>query len=252
MICAEPVRVNANDDRALVATERRRSGNAREGGEHGSDAEEREVLDLPHTARLAGKDQLAHGNAAGVKADHKRGNGPGRHKGTGPLDIRDGLRQGLAHVRSRMKVELDQTDILDGFRFHMLNARNVEKVVLIIGDEISLHLRRIHSAIGLRYINHRKIEVGENIHRHTEECQHRTQRHTDNGDENRDRTSEGSVDEPHTTYSSERGHSRRVAEMGLDHLGSVLPRAEHAIRLIGRAHHRPQPERVAVARRQHQ
>src|SRR5262249_17469963 len=128
----EPVGIHADDHSSLVAAEWRWSRDAWQRGEGRPHPEESEVLNLPHTARLAGEDQLAHGHAAGIEAHDEGRNCPGRHEGARSLDVRDGLRQGLAHVSSRMKVELDEADVLDRFGFDVLDASDVEEVVLII------------------------------------------------------------------------------------------------------------------------
>ena len=166
VVCAQSVWINADNHCSLVTAEGRWSRDPWQGGKHWSHPE---VLDFSYAPRLAGKDKVANRNTAGVEAHNERGDRPRRHKGTGPLYVRDRLRQGLTHISAGMKVEFDQADVLDGFRFDVLNARDVEEMVFIIRDEVPLHLGRIHPTIGLRYVNHRKLEIRKNIHWHTHE-----------------------------------------------------------------------------------
>jgi hypothetical protein len=63
-----------------------------------------------------------------------------------------------------MKVKLAQANTLNRFRFDMLNPGNVEEVILVIGDEEALHLCGRNSAIWLRYIDNRQIEIRKDIH----------------------------------------------------------------------------------------
>ncbi len=65
-----------------------------------------------------------------------------------------------------MKEELDEADILNGSRFDVLNARDVEEVVFVIRNEEAFHLRRIHAAIRLCDVDHRQIEIRKDVHRH--------------------------------------------------------------------------------------
>jgi hypothetical protein len=54
-----------------------------------------------------------------------------------------------------MEIQLEQADALNGFRFDVLDAVNIEKMVLVIGNEKALYLARIHPAVGLRHVNDR-------------------------------------------------------------------------------------------------
>ena len=48
----------------------------------------------------------------------------------------------------------------------MLDAGDVEEMVLVIVDEKPFHLGRVHAAIGLGDIENRDAEVGENVAGH--------------------------------------------------------------------------------------
>src|SRR4030095_12667644 len=166
----------------------------------GPHREERQVLNLGHAARLARKDQLAHRYAARVEAHHERIDRAGRHESLRTFDVRDHLRQRLAHVRARMEEELEQRDVLDRARFDMLNAGDVEEVILVIRREKALHLRRVHPAVRLRDVDHRQIEVREDVYGHSRDCKDRPQGYADDGDENGEWTSEVGIDKPHNWY----------------------------------------------------
>ncbi|MCG3163611.1 MAG: hypothetical protein JMDDDDMK_05050 [Acidobacteria bacterium] len=163
----QTIRVNANDDRALVAAERRGRRHARQSREGRTHAEEREVLNFGHAARLAGKDELADGHAARVESHHERIDRARRHERFRPFNVGDDLRQRLAHISARMKEEFEQRDVLNRTRFDVLDAGDVEEVIFVIRSEKALHLRRIHSAVRLRDVDHRQIEIRKDVHRHS-------------------------------------------------------------------------------------
>src|SRR4051812_17501284 len=68
----------------------------------------------------------------------------------------------------------------------MLNAGDVEEVIFVVISEVTLHLRRVHSAIRLRHVNRRHSERRKNIARHPlqgDPCAERDGNHQhDNGD----------------------------------------------------------------------
>jgi hypothetical protein len=53
----------------------------------------------------------------------------------------------------------------------VFDARDVEEMILVVIDEEALHLRRLHPAVRLRDVDHRQIEVREDVHRHPSERQ---------------------------------------------------------------------------------
>ena len=96
-----------------------------------------------------------------------------------------------------MKREFQQSHVLDGFRFHGLNAGNVEEVIFVVVDEIAFHLRRRHSPVRLRDIDHRQIQVREDIDGHAQKSENRAQGHTDHENNHGDRIPQCAAQEPH-------------------------------------------------------
>jgi hypothetical protein len=93
--------------------------------------------------------------------------------------------------------ELEQRRVLDRLRLDALDAVDVEEVVLVvIGDE-PFHLRRAHPAIGLRDVDDREIEIGEDVGPHPADGEPRRQRHGHGGDQDRDRAPQGGANQPH-------------------------------------------------------
>ena len=185
-VLLELVGIERDDDGALVAAERRRRGDARQRREQRAHAVQREILHLARAAVGAAEDQLAHGNAAGVETRDERRHGARRHEGAGAVHVADRLRHRLAHVRARMKHQLHQRRALDALAFDVLDAGDVEEVILVVISEIAFHLRRVHAAVGLRHVDRGRAELGENIHRHAPDCQKRRQRNGNDGHHNRD------------------------------------------------------------------
>src|SRR5262245_49245733 len=97
-----------------------------------------------------------------------------------------------------MKEELDQSDVLNGFRFDVLDARDVQEVVFVVRDKIALHLRRVHAAVRLRDVDHRQVEVRKDVHRHPRQRENRAERDADDHDKNREWPDERSIDNPHS------------------------------------------------------
>ena len=96
-----------------------------------------------------------------------------------------------------MKEEFDEADTLNGLRLDVLDARDVQEVIFVVRDQIALHLRRSHPAVGLRDVDHRQIEIREDVHGHSRQRKTRAQRDGDDRDENREWTSKRSIDQPH-------------------------------------------------------
>src|SRR5438046_7862346 len=103
---------------------------------------------------LARENEIAHWHAAGVKTHDKRRHCARRHEGTSTIHVSNRLRRGLRHVRTRMEREFQQSNILNRLRLDGLNPGDVEKVILVVINEKSFHLRRIHPAKWLRSEEH--------------------------------------------------------------------------------------------------
>jgi len=96
-----------------------------------------------------------------------------------------------------MKREFQQSYVLDGLRFHRLNPGDVKEVILVVVDEITFHLRRRHSPVRLRDIDHRQIQVRENIDGHAQKGENRAQSHSDHENDDGDRIAKRAAQEPH-------------------------------------------------------
>src|SRR5262249_26375164 len=91
--------------------------------------------------------------------------------------------------------DLQQRYVLDRFRFDVLDAGDVEEVVLVvIGDE-SLHLRRVHAAVRLRDVDHRQVQVGEDVDRHARERETREEGDGQDEGDHRDGPTQGAGSE---------------------------------------------------------
>ena len=201
-LCREPVRVqfvriNVDHDGALIAAKRRRRRNSRQRRKDGPDAVQREVLDFAKRARLAGKDQVADRQRAGVIANHEGRNRAGRHEGASAIHIGNRLRQRLAHVRARMKCEPEQRRALNRFCLDALDAVDVEEVVLVVVRDEPFHLLRAHPAVGLGNINDRADQIRENIDARSQQRKNGRRAKRDDDDDHRDRPSQRSTNQPH-------------------------------------------------------
>ena len=76
------------------------------------------------------------------------------------------MRERLAHISSGLEVQLDQPDVLNRLRFDVIDARDVEEVVLVVIRQKAFHLLRIHAAVRLGDVNHRRVEIGKNVDGH--------------------------------------------------------------------------------------
>jgi hypothetical protein len=62
-----------------------------------------------------------------------------------------------------MELELDEPYALDRLAFDMLDAGDVEEVVLVVVDDEPFHLRRVHAAIRLCHIQHGHPQIWEDV-----------------------------------------------------------------------------------------
>ena len=161
---AELVGVDADDDGPLVAPERRRRRNARHVREHRPHPHRGDVLDLLDAQLVRVQYQVADRRAAGVEPGDERRHRPRRHHEAGAVHVGDGFGHRLGHVRAGVEVELDEGHALDVLRLDVLDAVDVEEVVLVVGREQTFHLGGVHAAVGLADVNHRLIQRREDIH----------------------------------------------------------------------------------------
>ena len=65
-----------------------------------------------------------------------------------------------------MKVQLHQGEPLDVSGLDVVDACDVEEMVLVVVRQEAFHLCRIHAAIRLADVNHWQIEAREDVDRH--------------------------------------------------------------------------------------
>src|SRR6266446_2840119 len=171
VVGSQLVGIQANEDGALARAEGRRCRHAWQGREQWAHLEERRVLKLGDCFRLAGEDEVADRNAATVEPNHERRHRSRGHEGAGAVDVGDRLRRGLRYVCAGMELELDQRYALDRFAFDMLDAGDVEEVVLVVVGDEPFHLRRVEPAVRLRHVQHGHPQIGEDVPRHAIERQ---------------------------------------------------------------------------------
>ena len=78
-----------------------------------------------------------------------------------------------------MELKLHQAGALNRLRFHMLDARDVKEVILVIVSEIALHLRGVHAPERLRDVNRGDAERRENVARQPLQSDPGTERNRD-------------------------------------------------------------------------
>ena len=164
-VSTHPVGIHVDDDTAGTAAEGRRGGNAGERREGRTDAVERLLLHFAQRAVgvVTRENEIAHRHAAGVEAHHERRDRAGRHEGAGTVHLGDRLGHRLRHIRARVELELHDRSTLDRLRLHVLDARDVEEVVLVAVGQVALHLGWIHTAVRLRHIDRGNPERREDV-----------------------------------------------------------------------------------------
>ena len=165
-VLQELVGIQGDDDGALVAAERGRRGDSGQGGEEGAHAIEREILHFALRSGGAAEDQLADCHAARVETGDEGRHGSRRHEGAGAVDVADGFGHRLTQVGALVEDEFHQGGALNAFAFDVIDAGDVEEVILVVVSEVAFHLRGIHAAVGLRYIDGRVADLGEDIDGH--------------------------------------------------------------------------------------
>lgn len=65
-----------------------------------------------------------------------------------------------------MKIEFHQGRSLYILAFDVMNAADIQEVVLVVVGEQTFHLCGVHAAIRLAHVNHRQIQTREDVHRH--------------------------------------------------------------------------------------
>lgn len=165
-VLPELVRIERDDDRPLVPSKWRWSRNPGQGGKQRTHAVQGKILQLALRARGTAEQQLADGDAAGVKSRDEGRHRARRHERPRAVDITYGLRHGLRHVRAFVEDQFHQRRALDALALHAADSRDVEEVILVIVGEVAFHLGRVHASVRLSHINRRLSNLGEDVHRH--------------------------------------------------------------------------------------
>ena len=180
-----------DDDGALVAAERRRRRHAGQADQRRPHADVGRLLDLVDRLGLALQHEVADRHAAGVEADHERGDGAGRHERARAVHLGDHLGHRLHHVGAGMEEDLHLGEALDVAGLDVVDAADVEEVVLVVEGEQPFHLGRVHAAVGLDDVDDRQVEVGEDVDLHARQRQAAADQQADQRDHDGDRVAQG-------------------------------------------------------------
>jgi hypothetical protein len=86
-----------------------------------------------------------------------------------------------------MELQLNERDALDRLAFDVLDAGDVEEVVLVVVGDEPFHLRRIQATVRLRHIQYRHPQIRKDVSRHAIERQKPRQCDRYDRDHKRDR-----------------------------------------------------------------
>ena len=96
-----------------------------------------------------------------------------------------------------MEHELHQSDALYVLRFDVLDAGDVEEVILVVVGEIPLHLGWIHTPERLRDIDRRRAKLGKDVRLHPEDGNPGGEHDREHDDQDRDGSIQRYRHEPH-------------------------------------------------------
>ena len=82
------------------------------------------------------------------------------------VDVADRLGHRLGHVGAGMEEELHQGDALDVLRLDVVDAVDVEEVILVVVGDQPFHLGGVHAAVGLGDVDDRQVELREDVDLH--------------------------------------------------------------------------------------
>ncbi len=196
-VLPEAVGIECDHDGPLAPTEGRRRRDPRQCGKEGAHAVQRQVLHFAQRPGRAAEDQQAHRHAARIEAGDEGLHGSRRHECFGAVHIADRLRHGLRHVGTLMEDQLHQRRALDALALYVIDARDVEEVILVVIRQEAFHLRRVHPAIGLCDIDSRIAHLWKDIDRHPLDGQNGAKRHRQQSHYHGNRTAESAKNQPH-------------------------------------------------------
>ena len=90
-----------------------------------------------------------------------------------------------------MELKLHQGNALDVLGFDVLDAGDVEEVVLVVVRQVPFHLRRIHPAVRLRDVDGGRAKLRKDVDLHSLDGHDRRKGDGDDRHENRDRSPHG-------------------------------------------------------------
>ena len=197
--CAQPLRLCIHHDRPCAPAKRRRRRDSGQRGKKRAHHVQCRVLHLTHRPRrvLRRKNKLPDRHRARVEARYKRPRRARWHECARAIHIRHRLRHRRRHIRAGVELQLHDARALDALALHMLDARDVQKVILVVVSEVALHLRRVHAAVRLRDVDRRDAQRGEHIARHPLNRHPPAEAQRHHGDDHRKWSAERTADEVH-------------------------------------------------------
>ena len=80
-----------------------------------------------------------------------------------------------------MEHQLHQGRALDTLAFHVVDAGDIEEVILVVVSQVSFHLGRVHAAVRLRDVDGRIADLRKDIDRHAPDREDGAQRNGNQG-----------------------------------------------------------------------
>jgi len=160
------VRIECDDDRALVAAKRGRGRDAGEGRKQRAHLIQSDILQLALCVTVARKQEKTNGNTSRIETRDEGWNRTRRHEGASAIYITNRLSHCLLHIRSFAERQFHQSCALNTLAIHRLNACDVEEVILVVVGKKSFHLRGRHAAVGLGDVDHRIANLWKDVHAH--------------------------------------------------------------------------------------
>ena len=75
-----------------------------------------------------------------------------------------------------MEDQLHERRALNALAFHVIDAGDVEEVILVVIGEVAFHLRRVHAAVRLRHVDGRIADLRKDVDRHALGGEHGAER----------------------------------------------------------------------------
>src|SRR5207244_2125044 len=89
---------------------------------------------------------------------------------------------------------------LDVLRFDVVDAADVEEVVLVVVRQQPFHLSGVHAAVGLGDVDDRQVQLGKDVDFHAGESQAASTDDGDDGHHDRDRVPQSENDRVHANH----------------------------------------------------